>query len=944
MLNELVDSRLTIPPLPPQHVTRPRLLARLDQARDVPLILISAGPGCGKTVLLADWARRSRAQVAWLCPAPDDATPTRFRSLLHRALRVPAEDITHPVPSQTRVIDFVHSLLGQLPAGRAPLILVVDDAHVLADQQIANILDKLVLSGHPRLHVVLSARSDPALPLHRYRLAGAVQELRAADLAMTRQETQDLLTAHQVLLPVSALNVLAARTEGWAAGVRLAAMRMARSTSPAGQAYELSFDYGSIGEYLIAEVLTQQPEPLRRVLIETSFLDEVTAPLAEAVTGLAGTAEMLADLVRANLFVVALDPAGTRFRYHRLLAEVLRHLLAQEKSGQLPELEGRAAAYFEREGDLERALYWAARAGDQCRAAAVLVRGGLSRAFAHHRAIPAADLAPVLSPAPADGTAGHHPEIALAAAALRACEADAATAAEELEQSRSAPRPGQQADETTRQTAELVELILGMRSGEVRAVDEAASRLIREPLGGELRGAVLLAQASAHFWEGSHDDVDVLLSQALAEAEQSGLPGVMADVLGMIACVDAYRGRSRNVEEAKSRTCSLLRGKPGLRMPLALRLAAVIRSCQRADPAAAARAMSHTSAQAAVSADPGLAAALTLWHGTILALSGQPNEAQAVLNATDRSYPRLLEVHRDIVLGGIDISLGRPQAALKRLLPHREGRLATLAYVPCAHAHLAMNELESAYQCVRGVLSVKTTHISRYALLEAMLLDARIGIRKGDAGRALEMITNALDVGHGDLVLPFVQAERDFAGLLARHPAVARRWPTAPVSADGRLAPAGGQPSDRHLPVRLTQREQSVLAYLATNMTSTEIAAEMYLSVNTVKTHLAAIYRKLGAARRRDAVRRARELELLLPSRDLDPRVFANQVHESVDERQVRERLREVPQLPPGSRVDLRGVQQQRAGERQQLLAQRPRAGYLADLGERRLLKRPGGW
>jgi LuxR family maltose regulon positive regulatory protein len=861
-----------------------------------------------------------------------------LRVLLTSALRVPADPRpAHLVPPQGSLIDFVHLLLGQLPSGQAPLILAIDDAHVLTDPQITDLLDMLVRCGHPRLHVVLAARRDPPLPLHRYRLAGHLHELRTAELAMTPGEVQEMLAAHRVTLPVSALNGLAARTEGWAAGVRLAAMRMEHAPSPARLVRELSFDHGSAGEYFMAEVLDRQPEPLRRVLIETSFLDEVTRPLAEAVTGLDGAGEMLAEFARDSSFVITLDPAATRFRYHRLFAEVLRYLLTRDRKHEMPELATRAAACFETAGDLERALYWAAKAGDRHRAATVLVRGGLSRAFARRHAIPGTELTGVLPSAPGDrGTVTSDPEIALAVTVLRAASADAGAAARELERVRGATTATHRADEAVQETGALVELMLGLRSGDSRAVDGAAIRLTRKQPSADLRGAVLLAQASAHFWHGAHEDVAELLSQALTAARQAGSAGLAAEVLGMIACVDSYSGRPRHADDAALQAHRLLRAQAGLRTPLSLRLAAVIRSVQKADLAVAARHLRHAKAPVAISADPGLPAACTLWRATVLAHSGRPHDAQAILETTVSARPPLplLEVYHDVILGGIEARLGRPEAALRRLEPHRDGRFAALADVACAQMYLALDDTDSARESIRRVLTSAGNQSGRDVLVEAMLLGARIAEREHDTSRALDMITNALDMAQAELVLPFVQAREAFAGLLARHPGVVSRWPAPPADVQGSDAAQGH--AARHRPVSLTQREQSVLAYLATSMTAAEIAAELYLSVSTVKTHLAAIYRKLSAGGRREAVRRARELELLLASRGADLRVFADQVHDGVDERQVRECLRKVPQVPPGPCIDLLGIQQQRAGIRQQLLAQPPRPVDLPDLGQRR--------
>lgn len=867
MLHELVDARLTIPSKPPWHVTRRRLLTALDKTSDIPLMLLSAGPGAGKTVLLAEWARRRRSHVAWFSPTPEDNEPERFRALLTSALRLPPPHL--PAAAQTGLTEFVHWLREQLPDRRVPYVLAIDDAHVLTCPEITDLLDKLVCYGSPRLHLVLAARHDPPLPLHRYRLAGQMRELRMPDLTMTRGEIQEVLAAHQLALPVSAVNALAERTEGWAAGVRLTAMRMEHAPAPGRLVDELSFDYGSVGEYFTAEVLSRLSEPYRRLLIETSFLDAVTAPLAEAVTGLDRAGEMLSELARGNWFVVALDPAGTRFRYHRILAEVLRYLLRRDKKHAMPELAARAAACFERDGQHERALYWSARAGDPGQAAAILVGGGLAAAFAHHRDIPSDELAMVLPMASADrATTASGADIALATAALRAATADARTASLELGRPvlpdavhPDAVRP----DENTWQTAALVELMLGIRCGDVRVVDAAASRLLSTRLPSGLRGAVLLAQASAQFWHGAQDDVDALLSEALTHAQRHGTVRLHADVLGMMACVDSYRSRPRHVDDAALRAHHLLRAHPGLRTPPALRLAAVVRSVQKAHLETAARELRHASVPAAVSADQGLATAFTLWRATVLALSSKPHEARALVATVtgDDLAPALLQAHRDILLGEIETSVGRPQAGLRHFERQRKGRLAALMNVPRARAYLALGDLQSAQQSIRGALSATRGQPSRYMLVESMLLEARIADRAGDTARALEMMTHALDVAHEELTLPFVLARQAFGGLLARHPTLDSRWPTPPACASRRAGAEVAVERDRKFPVQLTQREESVLAYLPTSMTLAEVADELYLSVNTVKTHLAAIYRKLGVGGRREAVRRARELELL---------------------------------------------------------------------------------
>ena len=387
MSNAMRDSRVCVPRLPLRHVPRPRLLAELDYATDRPLTLLSAGPGAGKTVLLTDWVRRGGARVAWLTPTAADAEPRRFWRLLESALRDGDGVESGPLAATPRAVgvDLVQALFSRVPEPEARLVVVIDDAHLLTHPDVLAGLDSLIRGWQPGLRLILAARSDPLLPLHRYRLAGQMHELRAADLAMTPAEIAEVLSAHGVTLAARDFSILAARTEGWAAGVQLSAMRMEGTEYPADFVSELALDPGSIGEYLVNEVLRRQPEPQRRLLIETSFLDEVTGSLADAVTGMTGCGDMLVGLARENAFVIPLDAAQDRYRYHELFAEILRYLLQRQQRQAIRILQERAAAWFEGSGDLGNAIYWAGKAGNRHHVARLLARGGFAHAFVHRQ-------------------------------------------------------------------------------------------------------------------------------------------------------------------------------------------------------------------------------------------------------------------------------------------------------------------------------------------------------------------------------------------------------------------------------------------------------------------------------------------------------------------------------------------------------------------------------
>ncbi len=338
-------------------------------------------------MLLTNWVRRGGATVAWLNPTAADADPSRFWRLLVSALReCDGAELGAPVAMPRGAgIDLVQTLFSAVPESAAQLVVIIDDAHVLTHAEVLQGLDSLIRAGQPGLRLVLAARSDPLLPLHRYRLAGQMRELRAADLAMSPAEIREVLAVHGVSLGERDSGILAARTEGWATGVRLSAMRMEGTEYPEDFVSELALDPGSIGEYLVDEVLRQQPEAQRKLLIETSFLDEVTGPLADAVTGMDGCGEMLADLARENSFVIPLDAAQTRFRYHQLFAEILRYLLQRSMRQAVSGLHERAAAWYEGCGDLGNAVYWAVRVGDRRRVARLLAQGGFAHAFVHRQ-------------------------------------------------------------------------------------------------------------------------------------------------------------------------------------------------------------------------------------------------------------------------------------------------------------------------------------------------------------------------------------------------------------------------------------------------------------------------------------------------------------------------------------------------------------------------------
>jgi len=925
MATTFSDSLITVPLLPPRHVSRPRLLADLDRAADLPFTLLCAGPGAGKTVLLTEWAQNSGAAVAWITPGAADVAPRRFWNLLESALpELEGKDRGGPAvgPDGARDagpgggpdagtgrgadagadegLDPVQLLLSQVHEPASPLVVIIDDAHLLTHPDILDGLDRLARGWHQGLRLILAARSDPLLPLHKYRLAGQMAELRAADLAMTPAEIREVLAAHGVSLPKREVDVLVARTEGWAAGVRLSAMRMEGTEHPADFVSQLALDAGSIGEYLVDEVLQRLPDDHRRLLVETSFLDEVTGPLAGAVTGMTGCEDMLASLTRDNSFVIPLDPMRTRYRYHQLFGEILRYLLQRREGRAVCQLKSRAAGWFEHAGDLGSAMYWAVQAEDGPRVATLLARGGLTHALVHRQDLSVLRLRDLVPPhdtaepgsaeAPAaaegaeraEGTAAAEAataeaavaaaEAAVAAFAVEAAVAAPEAAAAELDRLRTWQSVQPTTDRDLLLTCDVAELLLGQKACDDRAVDAAAARLLGVPgdvktaVASGLRASVLLTQASVHLWHGRHEDVAALLEEAMAEAATDGQDGLELEALSMMACLDSLWSRANRAERAIQQAQAMRKAK-GLAAPAALELATAVSALFSGNLGGQARATARIVPSGAAGADPALdtAAALVLAAG--LLARDQRAEPRAILQEqADRVLPPALAAYRDVMLADLETSYGRPRSALARLERLRKTKFAPVIAPAAARAHLALGDPRSARDCVRDVLASPSSQISRLTFVEALLCDARIAEAGGDVGQALEILVHAFDAARGEVVLPFHCASASFAGLLARHPGMAGQWPAGAVAETRRAGIPVQVPAQRvarDLPDPLTPRELTILRLLATSLSTGEIADELCLSVNTVKTHLAAIYRKLPASRRREAVLRARDLELI---------------------------------------------------------------------------------
>ncbi|HEY6542376.1 MAG TPA: LuxR C-terminal-related transcriptional regulator [Ktedonobacteraceae bacterium] len=376
MPTPILATKLYIPPLRPNVVLRSRLIERLNEGLHRKLTLIAAPAGFGKTTLVSEWVAFIERPTAWLSLDAGENDPARFLAYLVAALQTIAPTIGEGVlgvlqssqPPPTEAI--LTALLNEITTLPDSFVLVLDDYHLIDAKPVDMALTYLVEHLPPQMHLVIATREDPQLPLARLRARSHLTELRAADLRFTASEAAAFLT--QVMgLSLSAADIAALEdhTEGWIAGLQLAALSMQGHQDVSGFIRAFAGDHRYIVDYLVEEVLQRQPAPVRSFLLQTSILDQLHGPLCDAVTGQEGGNARLEALERGNFFVVPLDDTRHWYRYHHLFAEVLSAHLRAEQPDHLATLHRRASAWYEQHGSVADAIRHALAACDFGRAA-----------------------------------------------------------------------------------------------------------------------------------------------------------------------------------------------------------------------------------------------------------------------------------------------------------------------------------------------------------------------------------------------------------------------------------------------------------------------------------------------------------------------------------------------------------------------------------------------
>jgi LuxR family maltose regulon positive regulatory protein len=856
----------------------------LDRAAARKVTLLSAPAGSGKTSLLRLWARHPGRghRIAFVSVWPDQQDAQQFWLALLNAIRHAsgtANDTEPPTAapdlSVRALIDTVRCELAD-PSGR--ITVIIDDLHELNAPEALAPLMQLLTDLPPNAQAILATRRDLQLRLHRLRLAGELAEIRAADLRFSERETRELLKASGIALSGAGVALLHQRTEGWAAGLRLAAVSLAGHPDPERFVAEFSGSDRTVAEYLIDEMLDRQPPDVQDLLLRTSLLDRVNGELADLLTGQPGSDRILLSLEDANAFVESLNPRRTWFRYHRLFADLLRLELRRTLPAEIPALHRRAAGWFTERGQVADAIRHMQAAGDWPQAARLLADHTFSLTLDGQ-----AQTMQALVRAFPPGV--DHPELALVRAAGDLVQGRLDKAAAHLavaeRHSEAAPTDRQR---SLRVAVAALKLSLARRRGHLAGVIEQA-RFLASPivgpsdegiaLGSDLRAVALMNLGTAEAWSLGLRDAERHLQEGAVLAKEIGRPylevGCLAQ-LGFASRIRSFATAQRRCREAIALAERYGWGTEPVIAPALITLAGMMIWTGEFDEGE--RWLQRTRQALQTDTGPDIRQLLHLATGRLYAGRGRHHEALEELSAAERLQSRMEGSHAmaNQVTGWLlatQARAGMPGEALAALAALDDeragsGEIRNARAVIC----LAEGDPAGALGAVREVLDGTAPVIGCVTLVEAHLLAGLAHRKLGDQRAANQSAERALGLAEADrLILPFAMTgSLELLETLPRHETAHAALLTdiLDLMHASSVAPrANPSPLAREL----SPSELRVLRYLPTNLSRLEIATELSISPNTVNTHVRRIYAKLGADDRSAAVHHARELRLLSAGR-----------------------------------------------------------------------------
>jgi LuxR family transcriptional regulator, maltose regulon positive regulatory protein len=866
-------------------VRRVALFRRLSATPPGGVGLVCAPAGSGKSVLVGLWCEAAglEGRVAWVSVERGEPDGQRFWLSVIGALSsiVPGIEPVAPVPAFRGEL-VVERLLSELGALEAPVVLVIDDLQELRSPEALGWLELFLGSLPPAVRVVLATREDPHLGLHRLRLAGALTELRGSDLEFSLAETRALLDAAGIKVSEAGLVLLHERTEGWAAGLRLAVISLAQHPDPERFVSEFSGSERTVAGYLLAEVLERQPAEVRELLLRTSVLDRVSGPLADFISGGSASERILHALEDANAFVSALDVGRSWFRYHQLFADLLQLELRRVSPTTIRSLHRAASQWYAEHGQVIEAVRHAQAAGEWTSAARLLADSYVGLVLDGRTDAVRERLRELPPGAPAEDA-----ELAVVFAGVRVLDGllDEAASYIDLASGLATSVPVERRRRFDVLLAGAT-LMLARRRGDLDAAVEAAraveAALDDQPPGeragsDELRAVALMDLGVAELWSSRVDDARRRLELALTLARRVERPFVEVTCLGHLGIAGAWTGQDlsqglRLSEEAVRIAEAHGWGEDRVVAPALATGAMALVWLGRLVEADAWLERAQSALQP--EGDPGTELILHDARGLLRLAQGRLEDALAAFRAAQRMQVHLVEKH--LFAAPVQARLLQTQARVGQVTAARaavnglapEDRDTPWMKMTAGFIHLAEGDPEAALDTLAPVTgSGEPALLPRWSLVEALLLDAAARDELGDRPAAEASLERALELAESDgLVLPFLLAP--VQGLLEELPRHRTAHATLVRTILDLRAGSPAPSRDRPEPLldELSDTELRVLRFLPSNLKAPEIAAELCVSANTVRTHIRHIYAKLGAHDRSHAVARARELGLLAAS------------------------------------------------------------------------------
>jgi LuxR family maltose regulon positive regulatory protein len=908
VINTLLQTKLYLPPTRTTIVPRSRLTDQLTKGLNGKLTFVSAPAGFGKTTLITDWLSQLEHSIAWVSLDEDDSNPQQFFSYVAAAIRSFSSDLQtlssllqSPQPQPFKAL--ATALINDCTAVAAPCLLVLDDYHAVESVDIDRALAFLLDHMPPNLHLVMTSRSDPGFPLSRLRARNQLTEIRANDLRFSTEEAAVFLQSVMGLtLSPEQIAALEARTEGWAAGLQMAALSMQNQNDLTAFVTSFTGSHRFIMDYLVEEVLNQQSVEVQDFLIETSVLTRLCADLCDTVHQSTSSQQILEQLETDNIFLIPLDNERHWYRYHHLFADLLRSRLAQGQPERVPQLHQRASDWYAANGRSTDAIRHAVAANDFERAAQLME---LVWSVIHtHRSDPWwqwLDLLP-------DSVVRLRPVLIVSYAWAHlifnserdACERRLQEAEQWLKRSE-AEREAlgmvvvdeekfKMLPVTIASARAIAALVAGNTVSAINHARQALDLLPEEDHLGRTLPELILGLS--YFANGELLSATETLRNSFNSSYGSGNTITAISMKSLLVDIQKVQGRLHDARQTCERALQLVASAQddlNLRGTANLLLSVSEIHRQQGDSKTAADYWQQSDSLGKQTSNSTYQYRRRLALADMKVSQGAFDEA---LDLLDEAAPWLEQVH---------LTETRTLAALKANVWIKQGQLdKTLAWVNqqglaiddklsylhefdyMTLARLSMAQYqnghgdEAIHQAVRllgRLLQAAEAGKRNGSIIEILILQALAHEAQDNISAALSPLTKALTLARPEsYVRIFVDEGPAMARLLAEA-AVRGMMPDycgkllAVFEAEGQKGEANSflsaKPTAPSLPDPLTPSELKVLKLLATALTGPEIARELMVSVNTTRTHTKNIYAKLGVNSRRTAVSRAEELRLL---------------------------------------------------------------------------------